>query len=630
MKKVKVLIIEAEGIVASKIQSMLEGIGYDVSAIVYSAEEAIKKIKELRPDVVLIDFTLKGHIHSIAVAERIHCLFDIPSVFLATNAAREILQHAELTNVFGHIFTPFIDRELDTNIKLTLHRHKTEVRLKLMGEMLDKSMSGIILSDINDNIIYANETALKKRGYTREDFLLTKVSDLVDSRKKGRYKQILQEVIDKGYFMGEFNIARKDGSLMPVEATLTLVRSGKKDYVISITQDISSRKKIEKEKQDIEYKAQVSSRLALVGEMAAGIAHEINNPLTGVIGFAQILQKREDLPNDVRKKLSIISEGGQRMGEIIGRLLTFARQSKPSITLVDINKTIRSTLSLMRYDMRTSNITVRTKLESGLPCIMADAGQLKQVFLNIVVNAKQEMESSHGGGHLEVRSKLVDNTIQISFKDNGSGIAKKNLEKVFDPFFTTKEVGAGTGLGLSLSHGIIAEHGGRLYVESKEGEGANFVTVLPLTTERSKSGTATDDPVEAADMVIGRILVVDDEKMIRDYLEHMLRECGHHVDVERNARAAVKRLRNEKYDVILADIKMPGMNGREFYQVLQEIGTHLVDRVIFMTGDIIGEESLSFLKNTEVRHITKPFEENSLKVLISEAMSSSRSHRIRS
>jgi PAS domain S-box-containing protein len=620
VKKLKTMIVEAEDIVASEMQSMLEGMGYAVTAIAFSGEEAIEKAGETLPDLVLIDTMLKEGMDSIEVAKRIHNLFDIPSAFLVEPADEEKIQCADITEVFGYIFKPFVERELDSTIKLTLCRHKAEEESKLKAEMLNKSMSGIILSDISGKIIYANDTALKERGYTREEFLRMNVRDLVEHRKTRKYEAILQEVVNKGYFVGEFEVACKGGLFMPVEATLTLVSSGEVDYVISITQDISRRKKMEKERQEIEHKAQVSSRLALVGEMAAGIAHEINNPLTGVIGFAQLLQGRKDLPDDVREKLNIISEGGQRMAGIIVRLLTFARQSKLSKAYVDINGIVRSTLNLMRYDMETSKITVTTRLKAGLPHTMADAGQLKQVFLNIVINARQEMEKAHGGGRLRVKTELVDGSIRISFKDDGPGIAKENLDKVFDPFFTTKEVGEGTGLGLSLSHGIVAEHKGRLYAESKERRGATFVVELPLTAEGRQDRLAEAGTVEKKAAVGGKILVVDDEKMICDYLEQELGKAGHHVDVERDARMALKRLAKDDYDVIMADVKMPGMNGREFYQELQEMGNSLLDKVVFMTGDIIRTETRSFLKRTGLPYITKPFDANQLKEMVTQAV----------
>jgi CheY-like chemotaxis protein len=275
---------------------------------------------------------------------------------------------------------------------------------------------------------------------------------------------------------------------------------------------------------------------------------------------------------------------------------------------------------LMRYDMETSKITVTTRLKAGLPHTMADAGQLKQVFLNIVINARQEMEKAHGGGRLRVKTELVDGSIRISFKDDGPGIAKENLDKVFDPFFTTKEVGEGTGLGLSLSHGIVAEHKGRLYAESKERRGATFVVELPLTAEGRQDRLAEAGTVEKKAAVGGKILVVDDEKMICDYLEQELGQEGHQIIAQTDAREVLKRLQKESYDLIMMDIKMPVMDGMELYQKIKQLEPSLADKVVFITGDVIGKETYSFLKSTGLTYITKPFDANQLKEMVTRAI----------
>lgn len=201
--------------------------------------------------------------------------------------------------------------------------------------------------------------------------------------------------------------------------------------------------------------------------MAAGISHEINNPLTGVIGYASLLMQREDLPEDIKKEIGIINEGGKRVASIVERMLTFARYYKPHKESVDINGLIETTVSMRAYTMETNNIRATTQLESELPKTIADGGQLQQVFLNIILNAEKEMIMAHNKGNLSIKTERVDDTIRISFTDDGPGITKHNLDKIFNPFFTTREVGEGTGLGLSICHGIVTEHKGKIYAESK-------------------------------------------------------------------------------------------------------------------------------------------------------------------
>jgi signal transduction histidine kinase len=256
----------------------------------------------------------------------------------------------------------------------------------------------------------------------------------------------------------------------------------------------------------------LSSRLATVGEMASGIAHEINNPLTSVIGFAQLLLQK-DTTEDVKEYAKIIDDGAQRVANIVKRLLTFARQHKPEKVYVDINQIIETTLQLRAYELETSNIKVTRHLDTDLPWTMADASQLQRVFLNIIINAETEMSSAHGKGKLLIKTKATDNTIRISFKDSGPGIAKENLERIFDPFFTSRKGTKGTGLGLSICHAIISEHKGQLYVKSKLGQGATFIVELPLITEEKQLELAELATDESNRVVGAKILVVDDEPL---------------------------------------------------------------------------------------------------------------------
>jgi signal transduction histidine kinase len=223
----------------------------------------------------------------------------------------------------------------------------------------------------------------------------------------------------------------------------------------------------------------IADRLASIGELASGIAHELNNPLTSVIGFAQLLLGRE-LPEDIREDIGVIYSEARRAADVMKNLLIFARRHSPAKQLVNINSVIEKVLTLRAYEHSVENIQVITHLAPDLPPTMADYFQLQQVFLNIVINAEHFMLQAHQRGTLTVTTRRAGNSVRASFTDDGSGIAKENLAHLFDPFFTTKEVGEGTGLGLSICHGIVTEHGGRIYAESEPGRGATFVVELPV------------------------------------------------------------------------------------------------------------------------------------------------------
>lgn len=223
----------------------------------------------------------------------------------------------------------------------------------------------------------------------------------------------------------------------------------------------------------------ITDRLASIGELASGIAHELNNPLTSVIGFAQLLLSK-DLPEDVREDIKIIYSEARRATEVTKNLLIFARKHSPLKQPVSINSIIEKVLAIRAYEHKVENIQVITCLAPDLPQVMADYFQLQQVFLNIVINAEHFMLQAHQRGTLNINTWCDNGTIRASFTDDGPGIAREDSVRLFDPFFTTKEVGEGTGLGLSICHGIVAKHGGRIYVQSQLGRGATFVVELPV------------------------------------------------------------------------------------------------------------------------------------------------------
>jgi two-component system NtrC family sensor kinase len=227
----------------------------------------------------------------------------------------------------------------------------------------------------------------------------------------------------------------------------------------------------------------LSNRLASLGVMVEGIAHEMNNPLVNIIGFAGILMQK-DIPGDAREAVKTISDNAQRVADIVKSLLKFTQQQKLERTYINVNRIIQDALAMRAHPMEVGNIKVTTQLSPTLPSTMADADQLQQVFLNIIINAEMGMKSAHGEGNLLIKTETIENAIKISFTDDGPGIAEANLIHLFDPFFSTRGVGQGTGLGLSVCYGIITEHDGQIYVRSQLDKGATFIIELPIIAEK--------------------------------------------------------------------------------------------------------------------------------------------------
>jgi PAS domain S-box-containing protein len=245
---------------------------------------------------------------------------------------------------------------------------------------------------------------------------------------------------------------------------------------VLVARDVTQEKRMEEQ-------LVMTDRLASIGELSSGIAHELNNPLTSVIGFSQLLMEG-DVPDDIREDLGIVHSEAQRAAAIVKNLLTFARKHAPVKELSNVNAVVEDVLRLRSYEQKVNNIEVENRLSPNLPEIMIDHFQMQQVFLNIMVNAEFAMQEAHHKGKLVVTTEKLDGTIRISFADDGPGISQENLKHIFDPFFTTKEVGKGTGLGLSICHGIVTEHGGQIYATSEKGQGATFVVELPLINEQ--------------------------------------------------------------------------------------------------------------------------------------------------
>ncbi len=270
------------------------------------------------------------------------------------------------------------------------------------------------------------------------------------------------------------------------------VNEGAQDYLIKGQVDTNllkrtiryaiERKQAEGREQRLQLQLNLSNRLASLGLMVEGIAHEINNPLTSVIGFAQMVMS-EDIPENTREDVKTIGDNAQRVADIMKNLLTFAQQQKLEQTYINVNDIIEATLKMRAYPLEDSNITVTTQLDPALPSTMADATLLQQAFLNLVINAETAMKLAHGKGSLLIKTALISDTIQILFTDDGPGIAEANLVHLFDPFFSTRGFGQGTGLGLSVCYGIITEHNGQIYAKSQLDKGSVFTVELPVVAE---------------------------------------------------------------------------------------------------------------------------------------------------
>jgi two-component system, NtrC family, sensor kinase len=350
-----------------------------------------------------------------------------------------------------------------------------------------------------------------------------------------------------------------------------------------------------------------SEKMSSVGQLVSGVAHELNNPLTGIMGFAQLLLLR-DLDETSRRQVETIYGEAERASKIVSNLLTFARRRKAQKEPANLNTLLERVLELRNYDLRVRNIDVVLDLDPSLPETLVDANQIQQVFLNIIINAEQAMRGGDGDGSLRITTGVKDGNVLVSFADSGPGMNAETLRRIFDPFFTTKEAGDGTGLGLTISYGIIDEHGGRIWAESLAGRGTTFCVELPLVAgQAAPRPVVEDDGAAATAEERRRILVVDDEDAIQKLLTGVLEMDGHDVHIAGNGREALDRLQRETFDLVISDIKMPVMSGPELFRQLDAAGNPLARRLIFITGDTIASETRGFLQSIENEVLPKPF-----------------------
>ena len=351
-----------------------------------------------------------------------------------------------------------------------------------------------------------------------------------------------------------------------------------------------------------------AEKLSAIGQLISGVAHELNNPLSGVMGFSQLLMANEINPK-VKKNLERIYSEAIRCQKIVQNLLMFARRHQPEKTCQNLNEVIDSVLELRAYQLQVDNIEVERRYDAQLPQTMLDFHQMQQVVLNVVNNAHHAMMTTSGRPRrLIVTTERAGETIRARFTDTGTGIPRDRLEKIFEPFFTTKEAGKGTGLGLSLSRSIVKDHQGSMGAESVLGEGTIIILEMPLIKgEKSATPLPRVEKGSAAPTKPLRLLVVDDEEVLTELLQSFLETVGHAVDQARDGRVALRMALASDYDAILTDLKMPSLDGEGFYQELCRVKPQMRGRFIFSTGDLANPRVQTFFQTSGCLYLSKPF-----------------------
>lgn len=371
-----------------------------------------------------------------------------------------------------------------------------------------------------------------------------------------------------------------------------------------------------------------TEKAAALGQLVSGIAHELNNPLTAIMGYAQLLLGHGLMPAQLVEAGKVYQEA-ERARRIVKNLLYFARENKPERTLVDLNELIERTLALRSYELRIENIAVTCEFAADLPKTMADPYQLQQVVLNLIVNSEQALLEERGQGNIRIRTSgstpRAGEWLSMEVIDDGPGIAPDVASRIFDPFFTTKAPGVGTGLGLSIVYGIVHQHSGEITVDSQPGTGTRFLVELPVTSLPAQE-PATLSPVsnQSSAVPASRILVVEDEPTVAQLIADVLQEEGHKVEAVLDSQEGLTRLARREYDLVVCDLRMPRLDGVAFYDALVKSGSPAQNRIIFITGDILAPRTLEFLEPNGLPYLAKPFLVEELKLSVNRMLDSSR------
>lgn len=484
---------------------------------------------------------------------------------------------------------------------------------ELVRRVLEACPAPVTMSRaVDGSIIYENPASLQilKHGDTPPE---TAADRWLDPEDRAAFVRQLRETGKVEELEGEFRKA--DGTTFWCSLSARLIDYQGERVVVTSVFDLTERRAAEAELARQREALHQSEKLGALGELLAGVSHELNNPLSVLVGQAAMLS--EAAPDEAtRKRAEKISEAADRCSRIVKSFLAMARQQPSMLTPIDLNDSISKALEVTAYALRTADITIDFRRMSGDVLVRGDADQIGQVWTNLIVNAQHALEGVRGPRRLTIVSRRLPDgrNAKVTFADNGPGIPEKVRSRIFEPLFTTKDVGAGTGIGLALCHRIVRAHGGTITVEPSSLGGAAFSITLPIA--KAASGSISMVRLPARGEGGYRVLVVDDEADVRRTIEECLLHDGHIVDQASSGSEALAKLRAASYDVILSDIRMADLDGPSLHRALEADHPELVNRLAFISGDTLSANVRAFLNQVDRPYLEKPVHPKEVRSLV--------------
>jgi len=621
-----ILVVEDERIVATDIQQMLRELGYDAFAIAASAEEALARASERCPDLVLMDIRIKGTRDGITTAELLKAQFGVSVVYLTAHADDGTLDRAKRTEPHAYLLRPVRSAELRIAVEVSIYKHEAEKQLRKRERWFSTTLRSIadavIAVDVTGKVTFMNATAELLTGAeagASSGKSVGEVLRLVDHEASGQETPVLEALR-----LGR-SIELREGNLMNVASgALRLINDSAAPVIdhdetlgaVMVFRDVTEQKQLQ---------AQLESaqRLASLGTMAAGLAHEVNNPLAVVSAnteflldelhelqpqlqatFAQFPAIEERLEG-LGHALSDVQSAASRIARIIADVRAFSGPASHAGGSIHITRCVEWAVRSTAHELRHRAALV-TEL-GEVPLVEGDEARMGQVLINLIVNAAHAIAPGNADANrVTIRTHVsAIGEVVLEVADTGQGISSATLVSVFEPFFTTKAQGVGTGLGLWICRGIVTSMNGTIAVESTVGRGTLVRITLPAAPADQLSVAAPATVPEVA-RLRGRVLIVDDEAMMLRAMKRVL--AMHELTCVSAAQEALELIaRGDDFDVILCDLTMPVMTGPEFYAELQRHHPRLAARVVFLTGGAISQRFEDFLRATPNEHLQKPF-----------------------